>query len=141
MVILHEELVSIHYMFGEVPREHFIQRPGGVTKERRNDARLKIRPYTCLYLGQLSLRYTNIGVEETTCLVIAELRLWVILLQNGIEFHDVGVLYDDVDEISDVKGSDRETYLVTEFVSRAIEAKNMGAGLPVVILNGRCRVI
>ncbi len=42
-----------------------------------------------------------------TYLVITELGLWVILLQNGIELDNVGILYDDVDEISSVKDSDR----------------------------------
>ena len=51
VVILHEELVSIHDMFGEVPREHLVQHPGGATKEWRNDARLKVRPNACLHLG------------------------------------------------------------------------------------------
>jgi len=63
VVILHEELVSIHDMFGEVPREHLIQSPGSEAKERRNDARLKVRADACLYLGQLG-RYTDAGVEE-----------------------------------------------------------------------------
>jgi hypothetical protein len=49
MVVLHEELVSVHDMFGEVPREHLIQRPSGETKDGRNDARLKVRPDACLY--------------------------------------------------------------------------------------------
>jgi hypothetical protein len=84
-------------MFGEVPREHFVYCSGSDTKERRNDARLKVRPYASLHLGQRGL-YTDTRVRGT-CLVIAELRLWIILLQNGIELHDVGILYDDIAKI------------------------------------------
>ena len=39
-------------------------------------------------------------------MVITELCLWIVLLQNGIELHDVGVLCDDIDKLSDVNGSD-----------------------------------
>jgi hypothetical protein len=63
MVVLHEKLVSIYDMFGEVPREHLIQRLGCNTKERGNDARLKVRPDPCLHLCQRA-RYSDPGDEE-----------------------------------------------------------------------------
>ncbi len=54
VVVLHEELVSVHDVFREIPREHLVQDLSPDAKERRDDARLKVRPDASLYhLGQL----------------------------------------------------------------------------------------
>jgi hypothetical protein len=48
MIILHEELVTVHYVFGEVPRERLVKNPSKGAEERRDDTRLVVCPDPCL---------------------------------------------------------------------------------------------
>lgn len=49
MIILHEELVAVHYVFGEVPRERLIKKPSSDAEDGRNNAGWKVRPNSSLY--------------------------------------------------------------------------------------------
>ena len=44
VIILHEELVAVHYVFGEVPRERLVKNSGSGAEERRDDSRLEVCP-------------------------------------------------------------------------------------------------
>ena len=44
MKVLHEELVAVHYVFGEVPRKCLVKNTSNSAEERRDDARLKVSP-------------------------------------------------------------------------------------------------
>jgi len=55
MVVLHEELVTVHYVRLEVPREGQVKSPSRDAEERRDYTRLKVRPdasLSCPQFGQ-----------------------------------------------------------------------------------------
>jgi len=52
MVILHEELVAVHYVCGEVPCEGLVKNSSRDTEERGDYTRLKVRPDASLFCPQ-----------------------------------------------------------------------------------------
>ena len=52
MVVLHEELVAVHYVCGEVPREGLVKNSSRDAEERRDYTRLKVRPDASLFYPQ-----------------------------------------------------------------------------------------
>jgi hypothetical protein len=58
VIILHEELVTVHYVFREVPRERLVENPSSGAEERRDDARFKVRPDAGLLIPLVWLIHT-----------------------------------------------------------------------------------
>ena len=52
MVVLHEELVTVHYVRLEVPREGQVKNPSRDAEERRDHTRLKVSPDAGLFCPQ-----------------------------------------------------------------------------------------
>jgi len=52
MVVLHEELVTVHYVRGEVPREGLVKNSSRDAEERRDYTRLKVSPDASLFYPQ-----------------------------------------------------------------------------------------
>jgi hypothetical protein len=55
VVILHEELVTVHDMLAEIPRKHQVENPGSMAENWRDDTRLKVGPDTRLYQALVGL--------------------------------------------------------------------------------------
>lgn len=49
VIVLHEELVTVHYVRGEIPREGLVKYSSRDAEERRDDTRLKVRPDARLF--------------------------------------------------------------------------------------------
>ena len=66
----------------------------------------------------------------STCLVIAHLRLWLILLENGEQSDYIGILRD-VNQINSASGVRwfGMTHAFTELISCPIETENDRTGL------------
>src|SRR5260221_9290058 len=52
VIVLHEELVAVHYVRGEVPREGLVKYSSRDAEERRDYTRLKVRPDASLFRPQ-----------------------------------------------------------------------------------------
>ena len=52
MVVLHEELVAVHYVRLEEPREGLVKNPSRDAEERRDHTRLKVSPNAGLFCLQ-----------------------------------------------------------------------------------------
>lgn len=44
VIILHQELVTVHYVLGEVPRKRLVQDSSTEAENRRNHSGLEVRP-------------------------------------------------------------------------------------------------
>ena len=49
VIVLHEELVAVHYVFGEVPCESQVKNRSSLAEEWRDDARFEVRPDAGLF--------------------------------------------------------------------------------------------
>ena len=52
VIVLHEELVAVHYVLGEVPREGLVKDSSRDTEERRDYTRWKVGPDASLFCPQ-----------------------------------------------------------------------------------------
>src|SRR5579863_7636478 len=52
VIVLHEELVAVHYVLGEVPREGLVKYSSRDAEERRDYTRLKVCPDASLFFPQ-----------------------------------------------------------------------------------------